>query len=182
MPLARFADAIGQEGHLYELNRGVIEASNVPNIAHGQQIQETRDQLTVYRVSNRDRVHYIGGGSDAKVLIEGVESERHPDLSVYLTQPPVQTKDAWSLWVPAIVIEVVSEGSIRRDYEEKPPEYLAFGVGEYWIIDGLTRRMTAHTRWRGRWKPRVLRPTQRYATPLLPVFTLDLKRVFAAGR
>jgi Uma2 family endonuclease len=182
MSLDQFADAIAQEGYLYELNKGVIEVSGIPNIPHGQMLQELRDQLTVYRVAHRDRVNYIGGGSDAKVLIEGVESERHPDLSVYLSPPPVQTRDAWSLWVPAIVIEVVSESSTRRDYEEMPAEYLAFGVAEYWIIDGQTRRMTANTRWRGQWKPRVLRPSQKYVTPLLPGFALDLKRVFAAGR
>jgi hypothetical protein len=42
--------------------------------------------------------------------------------------------------------------------------------------------MTANTRWRGQWKPRVLRASRKYATPLLPGFALDLKRVFAAGR
>jgi Uma2 family endonuclease len=72
--------------------------------------------------------------------------------------------------------------STRRDYEEKPAEYLAFGVREYWIIDGQTRRMTANTRWRGQWKPRVLKPSQKCKTPLLPGFSLDLKRVFDAGR
>jgi Uma2 family endonuclease len=29
----------------------------------------------------------------------------------------------------------VSPGSEVRDYEEKPEEYLAFGVREYWIFD-----------------------------------------------
>ncbi len=70
-------------------------------------------------------------------------------------------------------------GGCRR---VNPEEYLAFGVAEYWIIDGQTRRMTVNTRWRGLWKPRVLKPNQKYVTPLLPGFALDLKRVFAAGR
>ena len=26
-------------------------------------------------------------------------------------------------------------GSSVRDHEEKPPEYLAYGVGEYWVLD-----------------------------------------------
>ena len=90
--------------------------------------------------------------------------------------------DVWSYWIPAIVVEVVAPEPERRDYQEKPPEYLAFGVSEYWIIDGLRKRMTANTRWRAQWKPRVLRPSQKYTTPLLPGFSLDLKQVFAAGR
>jgi Uma2 family endonuclease len=80
------------------------------------------------------------------------------------------------------VLEVVDRESADRDCQIKPAEYLAFGVAEYWIIDGQTRRMTVNTRWRGQWKPRVLKPSQKYATPLLPGFALDLKRVFAAGR
>ena len=33
-------------------------------------------------------------------------------------------------------------------------------------------------RYRGQWRPKVLKPTQKYTINLLPGFTLDLKRVF----
>jgi hypothetical protein len=38
------------------------------------------------------------------------------------------------------------------------------------------------TRWRGTWKPRTLKPNQKYSTARLPGFVLDLKPVFDAGR
>jgi hypothetical protein len=42
--------------------------------------------------------------------------------------------------------------------------------------------MTALTRWRGQWEPKLVKPAQKYTTHLLPGFTLDLKKVFAAAK
>jgi Uma2 family endonuclease len=38
---------------------------------------------------------------------------------------------------PDLLVEVVSKGSVARDYIEKKNDYEAFGVKEYWIIDSL---------------------------------------------
>jgi Uma2 family endonuclease len=181
MSLDEFDKAIGQPGYLYELNKGVIEVSDVPHIRYGRQLQEVRDQLTGYKLANPGVIDYMGGGSDAKLLVEPAESERHPDLSVYLDPAPADADDIWSEWVPTIVVEVVSERSAKRDYEDKPAEYLAFGVDEYWIVDAERRQFTAMTRFRGQWRSKVFKPSQKYASRHLPGFSLDLKRVFAAG-
>ena len=161
----------------------MIEGSGIPDLPHGDQVQEVRDQLTVHKVANPGAIRYLGGGSEAKLLIAAVESERHPDLSVYTTPPPdgVTGAEVWAAWVPTIVVEFVSARSGQRDYEEKPDEYLAAGVGEYWIVDGPARRFTALTRYRGQWRPKVRKPSQKYVTHLLPGFNLDLKRVFTFG-
>jgi hypothetical protein len=37
------------------------------------------------------------------------------------------------------------------------------------------------SRWRGEWQSKTHKPSQRFTTPLLPDFSLDLKRVFAAA-
>jgi Uma2 family endonuclease len=182
MSLDQFDDAIARPGYLYELNKGVIEVSNVPEPGHELQIQEVRDQLGAYRSANPSVIYLIASPSGAKLLIESVQSERHPDLFVYLSPPPSRDKGVWSVWVPAIVVEVVSPSSAKRDYKEKPPEYFEFGVDEYWIIDQMKGIMTVLYRWRGKWKPRVIKPSQKYSTHLLPGFSLDLKRVFAAAK
>jgi Uma2 family endonuclease len=183
MSLDDFDKAIGQAGYTYELNKGVIEVSGIPDLPHGEQVQEVRDQLTAHRLATPGSIRYIGGGSEAKMLIAAVESERHPDLSVYTSPAPagVTGAEVWAVWVPAIVIEFVSPRSGTRDYEDKPDEYLASGVGEYWIVDAPAGRFTAMTRYRGQWRPKALKPSQKYVTHLLPGFTLDLKRVFAIG-
>lgn len=181
MSLDRFDHAIAREGYLYELGKGVIEVSEVPSIEHGKQVQELRNQLVVYQLNHPDAIDYLSGSNDAKLLIGSAESERHPDLMVYRSPAP-DVEDLWSSWVPELVVEVVSKRSAKRDYEVKPDEYLALGVSEYWIVDSVKGRLTALTRWRGQWKKRIFKPTQKLTTPLLPGFSLDLKRVFTSAK
>lgn len=181
MSLDRFDRAHGREGHNYELSKGVIEVTDVPHPRHLAQVQETRDQLVEYRLKHPDLIHSIAGSNDSKILIASDQSERHPDLSVYLSAPP-DVVDVWSIWVPEIVIEVVSKSSAKRDYDDKPAEYFTFGVDEYWIIDSARQQMTAMLRWRGQWKEKVVKPTQKYTTRHLPGFSLDLKRIIAAAK
>ncbi len=180
MSLDDFDRAIAREGYLYELGKGVIEVSDVPKLSHGQQLDELRTQLVLYRATNPGVIEYLAGGSDAKLLIAPSESERHPDLFIYC-QPAPELDQPWSMWVPEIVIEVVSESSRKRDYEVKPEEYLQLGIEEYWIIDAAKKQMTLLQRWRGQWKPQVVKPPKKYSTRFLPGFALDLRRVFAAA-
>jgi Uma2 family endonuclease len=181
MSLADFDHAEVQEGYLYELGRGIIEVSNVPKISHGMQVQEVRDQFVKHRLEHEGAIHYISGGSDAKLMIASSESERHPDLLVYCSPPP-EVKDPWWEWIPEIVVEVISESSRKRDYETKPEEYLEFGVREYWIVDAGKEQMTVLLRRGGQWKRQVVSPPEKYSSRLLPGFSLDLKRVFAAAK
>ena len=180
MRLDDFDRAIAREGHLYELGKGVIEVSEVPKVDHARQVQEARDQLAVYRLANRGVIDLVATGSEAKLLIAPTESERHPDLLIYC-HPAPELEHPWSLWVPEIVIEVVSESSRKRDYEVKPEEYLQLGIDEYWIIDAMKKQMTVLQRWRGQWKPQLVRPPKKYATRFLPGFAPDLGRVIAAA-
>jgi len=87
--------------------------------------------------------------------------------------------------VPELVFEIVSPGSEDRDYVEKPEEYLAFGVAEYWVIDlargeGAKRCCTDAGPASG--ARTVVRPPGICRTRQLPGFELDLTPVFAAGR
>src|SRR5437016_4756454 len=131
MSLEEFDEAEGAEGFLYELSRGVITVVHVPDPGHAYQVDELRGQLYAYRMQHPGIIRMIAAGSDCKILLSHEESERHPDIAIYKTDRP-QGKDVWMQWVPQIVIEVVSPSSAHRDYEEKPAEYLRFGVSEYW--------------------------------------------------
>jgi len=149
---------------------------DVPHPDHFFRLQSIRDQLIGYKQSHAGIIHAITGSMDSKILVASTQSERHPDLSVYLSEPP-DSEDVWSIWIPAIVVEVVSPSSSHRDYHEKPEDYLEFGVEEYWIIDAHKQQMTSLQRWRGRWKPRIVKATGKYTTRHLPGFSLDLNRV-----
>ena len=47
--------------------------------------------------------------------------------------------------VPDLVVEVVSKGSVVRDYVEKKNDYENFGVKEYWLIDPLNETIIVHS-------------------------------------
>ena len=180
MSLDDFDRVIALEGHVYELGTGIVEVSEVPSLKHLAQVEEIKTQLYRYKIRNPGLINFIASSNEAKILIAGTDSERHPDLSLYLGPPP-QT-DIWSLWIPQIVIEVVSESSRKRDYHEMPDEYLEFGVDEYWLVDAARKQMLVHLRWRGQWKPQIIKPQKKYSTRRLPGFSLDLKRVIDAAK
>ncbi|MDQ3624883.1 MAG: Uma2 family endonuclease, partial [Verrucomicrobiota bacterium] len=125
-------------------------------------------------------IYSVATGSEAKILVADDQSERHPDLLIYKTPPPAT--DVWSTWVPEIVIEVVSANSATRHYEEKPPEYLAFGVSEYWIVYSDKGQMTVLRRSGGRWAPTVLKSGETYRTRLLSGLELNLAAVLDAAK
>jgi Uma2 family endonuclease len=182
MSLADFEYAEVEEGHLYELGRGVIVVSDVPNPPHVAQVIAIRDQLSAYKFTHPGKIYGILSGNECKIPTQGYESERHPDLAVYTTQPPSAAGDVWATWIPDLVIEVVSPGSEHRDYTEKREEYLVFGVREYWIFDGQRQEMLVLQRSAGRWVERVVRPADVYRTHLFPGMEFTCAPVFEAAR
>jgi Uma2 family endonuclease len=182
MSLADFEHAEVQEGRLYELGRGVIIVSDVPRQRHLMQLNAIRRQLHAYDFQHPGRIHTIAGGSDCKILLANLESERHPDLAIYKTPPPSDEEDFWAVWIPEIVIEIVSPGAEQRDYVEKREEYLLFGVREYGIVDADREEILVLRRSAGRWIERVLRPTDTYRTRLLPKLEFACAPVFEAAR
>lgn len=181
MSLDDFDRAIPMEGHLYELAKGVIEVSEVPNLKHGEVVRAVRKAVERYDDDHPGIITYTATGADAKLLIGAEESERHPDWLIYL-RPAPNDKQPWSEWIPEIVVEVVSPSSSKRDYDEKPSEYAALGIREYWIVDPIRQTVTIKTRWRGLWRDRILKPGQSYTTDLLPGFKLEAKKILAAGK
>jgi Uma2 family endonuclease len=182
MTLAEFEHAEAQEGKLYELGRGVVVVTDVPNPPHLAQVDAIREQLSRDRAAHPGRIAVMGGGAECKILLDDLESERHPDWSVYKTPPPGDDSDVWAEWIPEIVIEVVSPGFEQRDYEEKPEEYLRFGVREYWIVDAQRQEMLVLRRVRGQWKEQIVRPPEVYRTRQLPGFEFSCEAVFQATR
>jgi Uma2 family endonuclease len=180
MSLDDFDKAEVQEGYLYELSRGVITVSDVPNRRHLAQVMALRRQFGAYDLANPGQIHTIAAGSECKILLADLESERHPDVAVY-KHPPLDDEELWSTWIPELVIEVVSPGSEQRDYSEKREEYLRFGVAEYWVVDGDRREVLVLRRVGGRWKDRTVRPPEVYRTKLLPGFEFSCELVFQAA-
>ncbi len=183
MRLEEFERAEAEEGRGFELSRGVITMVDVPKPRHLKLFDATRQQFSDFKREHPELIYAIAGGAECKLLIRDMESERHPDLAVYMSPPPDgrNDDDVWSVWIPVIVIEVISPSSRQRDYQEKPEEYLRLGISEYWIIDPDEGLMKVLKRSRGKWREEIVRPPAVYKTRRLPGFEFSIARVLDAA-
>lgn len=78
---------------------------------------------------------------------------------------------------PDLIVEVVSEESVARDYDEKSAEYQAAGVPEYWIIDPRPNRLRGSffvLDAAGRYRPAPADDANVYRSTALPGFWIKL--------
>jgi Uma2 family endonuclease len=183
MSLKNFEFAKVEEGWLAELARGYLVVSEVANYPHGMQLLAIRRPLEVYAAMHEGIVHAVFGSMECKILVPKFESERHPDIAVYLTAPMGPTdRTMWRTWLPELVVEVVSESSRERDYIHKREEYWGRGIKEYWIVDAELEQVLLLRRGRSDWIERALGPQDTIESKLLPGFRISCRSIFAAGR
>ena len=182
MSLKDFEFVETQEGYHYELSRGYITVSQIAKLYHGLIIAAVRNHLVMYQMAHPESIFAILGAAECKLLVLEWESERHPDLSVYLTKPTGR-KDSkmWRHWLPELVIEVVSERSVDRDYIDKRQEYWDLGVKEYWIVDAKLEQVVVLRRGKADWIEKRLGPDGVITTKLLPGFELPCKAIIEAA-
>ncbi len=81
----------------------------------------------------------IGGGravsSGFVVRALPTGNGREPDVVVFTSRNRDRFKRTFFDGPPDIIVEVVSDESVERDYVTKRREYERAGVAEYWIID-----------------------------------------------
>ncbi len=165
MTLDEFLDAEVEPGHRYELARGVLEVTKVPNDPHGQVVSNLYRDLFTYDHARPGRILRVGGGSEFQLILPTLTSSRNPDLAVVLRGSPT---DFRGRRVVTLVAEVVSPGSIDRDYRVKREEYLAHGIREYWIVDLAGRKLTLLARDGDAWVERILQGDDPIASLVLP--------------
>jgi len=70
---------------------------------------------------------------------------REPDVLYIATENRPAVGEKYPSKVD-FAMEVVSEGSEarKRDYEDKTVDYAKAGVGEYWIVDPIDRKIRVH--------------------------------------
>jgi Uma2 family endonuclease len=104
-----------------------------------------------------------------------------PDLVVVqANQQKIVTK-RYVKGSPAIVIEILSPSTRRRDRGVKRALYERAGAREYWIVDPDQDAITVHVLVKGRFeKIEVLRARDEdvLSTDILPGFELSLRRLF----
>jgi len=180
MSLAEFANLDARAGYTCELEKGVVIVVQLADLPHGLIVQYVRNRFVIFQAAHPDTIFFIGGGGEAGLQMQELQSQRHPDISVYLSRPPLPAAQPWDFWAPDIAIEVVSPASRDRDYHIKREEYLIAGVRFYWIIDP-DRSATLLTRRLDHWEEQRLDETAVITTTLLPGLELKLADAFAAA-
>jgi Uma2 family endonuclease len=176
MTLEEFREAEEDDGYRYELSRGVLEVTEVPNDPHGVVVCNLYRALGRYDEQHPGAIHRYGGGSEFRFWLPRMVSGRNPDLGVVLRGAP---KDWRGRRVPALAAEVVSRGSIERDYETKRAEYLAYGLLEYWIVDPLKEQVTVLARRGDAWDEAIVRGEQVIRSLVLPGFVTTVAELWS---
>ena len=155
MTLEEYLDAEFVEGYRYELARGVLEVSKVPNEPHGIIVCYFYRVLAAYWANHPGVMHRFGGAGEFQFLVPSMISGRNPDVAISLEDTP---RDVEGNRPASFALEVVSRGkrARRRDNQTKREEYLAYGLDEYWIVDPFVRRITILTRDGEVWSERVV--------------------------
>jgi Uma2 family endonuclease len=171
MTLDEFREAEEEPGYLYELARGVLDVVEIPGDDHGQIVDNLHEVFSRFRREHPDVILRIGHGSDIRLIIPELDSDRHPDLAIIPRGAPVDERGRRRA---TLAVEVVSPGkkARARDYVEKREEYLRLGLGEYWIVDRFERQVSVLVR-RGEaaeaaWEEQTFRGEEIIVSELLP--------------
>jgi Uma2 family endonuclease len=165
------------DGRRYELIDGDLVMSPSPKTRHQRILG-----LLFYALQNFLRDHPIG---EVFVAPYDVVLSKHdvcqPDLVfVAANQASIITEENIR-GVPALVIEILSEGNRKLDETIKLQRYEHFGVPEYWIVDPELDLVKINRLVEGRYGiAQQLSPEaqQSLTSPLLPDFTLSLAALF----
>ena len=173
MSLDEFREADAEEGYRYELARGILEVTQVPNDPHGFIVWNLLSALVLYNQARPGVILRAGEASGFRLWLPAMLSGRNPDVAVVLQGTP---KDRRGRRPPAFVAEVVSPGAEahERDYVTKREEYLRFGCLEYWILDLEQRRVTVLIRDGDTWAEQVFTNGQVATGLALPGFAVPV--------
>jgi Uma2 family endonuclease len=79
-----------------------------------------------------------------------------------------------------LVVEVVSPGSKKIDYESKQSEYESIKIPEYWIVDLRKSQVSVLLLTDGRYQQTVFTGNQRIISRTFPELTLTASQVLSA--
>lgn len=184
LSLEEFLTADYQEGFRYEIIRGRLYVSPLPNLVHEDLRIWLQLLLQAYVKERPDRINRVY--TPARVFLPEKDevTAPEPDLAAYRDFPRERVLQGlcWQEVSPVLVVEVLSADTADKDLTRNPELFIQVSsIQEYWIIDfrdsiqepSLTvYRRRDRRRWR---RPIEVEGGKTYTTDLLPGFTLTLQ-------
>jgi Uma2 family endonuclease len=126
-------------------------------------------------------------------IATGSSTARDPDLIIHseasfaAIDGASQALIALNAPVPLLAIEIVSPGepgspNYQRDYVEKPQEYAARGIPEFWQVDPNRAVVIVLTLKQGVYDAKAFRDSDRAISPMFPNLQLTAAQILRAGR
>jgi Uma2 family endonuclease len=122
------------DGRRYEVIGGDLYVSPAPSPEHQQADAELMYALMAFfKQNDLGRVY----SAPIDLLLPDLASPVQPDIIVILKEQLGIVKRRRIEGVPALIIEILSPGSIAYDRRTKYDLYAEAGVKEYWIVDPI---------------------------------------------
>lgn len=173
------------EGNYELVNGEIIElpAESDPNVEIAIFLTVMLAQVTSYRLIRRGTELFVSSRT---------ATSRYPDLMVLSEEGGAALKGATrsaitsEMPAPRLVIEVVSPGNpgsdnYDRDYVDKPKEYAARGIPEFWQIDPDRAVVIVLSLKNGTYRAREFRGSDPVVSPTFPNLQLTAEQVLRAG-
>jgi Uma2 family endonuclease len=167
------------DGRRHEIIDGVHYVTPSPSLSHQELVGRLYLSLGGFVEDRPDRGRVILAPFDVVFSFHDVVE---PDL-VFVSSDQIEILTEKNIrGTPALVIEVLSPSTRRRDQGIKLRLYERTGVREYWLIDPVGRAVTVYRRGADASFPRPSTLTAEAGgtldTPLLPGWSLSLARLF----
>jgi Uma2 family endonuclease len=166
-----------EDGKQYELIEGELILNPAPVPRHQLLALNIAAELRAYH-----REH--GGGRAMAAPIDVVLAEDvvvQPDAIFIRTERMTILSEKNIQGAPNLVVEVISDGTRRRDEIVKRKLYERYGVDEYWIVDPAIETLKIYRRSGDSFVRAAEISTETggiITSPLLPGFALDINVIF----
>ena len=119
---------------------GVVVVMSPASIVHNRLTRFLNSLLEEF-VAERG----LGEAFGTEVSVRLKSKRRLPDVFFIAQDRFADLHETYFEGAPNLIVEVVSDDSVDRDWRVKYLEYEEAGVAEYWVIDPLHRRIEAYS-------------------------------------
>jgi Uma2 family endonuclease len=161
----------------YEIIDGVLYVAPSPFYGH---------QTILFRLARRiaDHADMSGLGQvvlDADLIVDDRGTYISPDVMFFTPEQYARTNpDGKNSVIPELIVEVLSESTLRRDQVVKRDAYARLGVPHYWIVSRAERCIAELILGaEGQYAERQVVTPEQFRPALFPGLAIDLGRLFA---